>query len=177
MELGDVPAASNILVKAHDSYHDFEPDKLERLFMPRFRQQMALSVGGGIVHIVGVRDSRLVAVYQFPAFVRVNGHVEATGDGYFATEPENQGVGHEFLRKVNPILTEAALLAGAEYLLHLERTRKPSPLHERNGYSFVRTIDVARWLLNEYRKVYAAKPSDLSDSEMRAAREIAGRIK
>ena len=45
------------------------------------------------MHIVGFRGPDLVAAYQLPDLIRNGGRLESSGDGYFATEPQGQGIG------------------------------------------------------------------------------------
>lgn len=183
MEDRDIEPASDIVIRAHDTFYEQDPGELRRLTMPGFRRAMAKTlIGGPYVYVLGCCDGQIAGVYQLPRFYTEGDEIVSGEEGYFATLPTAQGTGGEMLQRLAEVFPQVALDAGAKSLLHRETIRKDRPvrLFERHGYTRYKssvTIGGPGGIDYHFRqRRYAASSPELTGPERKIVREIISRI-
>lgn len=175
LDTGSVDRASNILVKSRTTYHDLGYEEAAHHLTPKLRIDLEVSIQTGPVVVVGSRQNGIIAAYQLPNFHRNGREIFSDDVGYFAADPEGQGIGHEVLSALEKIFSRTAFIEGMQSLVHNETTRRKSTLFEDKGYRLLGTHDVQRWVFHNYSKVFAASDASLNPDEERIASEIARR--
>ena len=172
----DAEAAGRIVGIAHSSYLELGPVDGEWWLREFFIPALHKGLEHGDIVIGGENSSGLVAVYELPHFLRVNGFLENGPDsfGWLATAKNNEGIGTVFMQKLGYIFAHCAHEAGVLQFIHTEQATNSMNrrFFEKNGYKVVRTSEGSRNTFYYCVKECTASPKALSPLEQEIAKRI-----
>ncbi len=165
----DAGVAGSIVGIAHSTYEDLAPSEGEQWVRCDFTPCLRRRIEAGEVIVGGEIDSRLVAVYELPSFLRTANKLENPDDtfGWFATAQHGQGIGSAFMRRLAAVFGYAAFHAGTDALIHREQATNSTNrrFFERNGYNATKEVDCGRHVFYFCQREYPASRNQISPLE------------